>query len=476
MNHRSLRAAVLLPFLVSPVAAQSMVTGRYLPAWASRIGDVDGNGRDDMLTRQQNALTGNPEYRIVDVPTNTTLWYLLRPAPFGGLPAYDGIGDYDGDGRDDLAYWDTSSCEIVSGADGSTLATLSQPNTTVCGGADFDGDGRADLMLMHFNTATIVSARTGLPLFQRNSAVGTLCFSISPAGDENGDGYEDAALVTFVVGLPYAMMEIVRGPLGVSAGAWNNTKPVGDVTGDGNADFLSAPHPSVLAVAPFVLAGGSLTNAWTVPGLPHTGYATVPQDVDGDGFADLAISDGSTVQLLSGATHAPLPGVVPTQLPVPQGDLDGDGRAESTITGLRYEWVDPALPIVSRMVRRGTPGTTSLATRPMLVTRGHCGLGRTAFFDMRGGLPNGLVLLVYGAAIDIDVSSLGAPNNRCYTSLAGAFAFVTDGGGVAQYQATMPVTPSLLGASLSLQSIVVDAAANPLGLVTSNAIDITTNN
>lgn len=40
----------------------------------------------------------------------------------------------------------------------------------------------------------------------------------------------------------------------------------------------------------------------------------------------------------------------------------------------------------------------------------------------------------------------------------------------------MPASPSLLGTSLSLQAVVVDAAANALGLVTSNAIDLSTNN
>ena len=48
--------------------------------------------------------------------------------------------------------------------------------------------------------------------------------------------------------------------------------------------------------------------------------------------------------------------------------------------------------------------------------------------------------------------------------------------GIAQHQVTMPVSPTLLGASISLQSVVVDPLANALGLVTSNAIDLTTNN
>lgn len=41
---------------------------------------------------------------------------------------------------------------------------------------------------------------------------------------------------------------------------------------------------------------------------------------------------------------------------------------------------------------------------------------------------------------------------------------------------TIPVSPGLLGASLSLQAVVIDPLANVLGLVTSNALDVTTAN
>lgn len=470
-------AGLAILSLTSTLIGQGMTTANaFAQPPLHRIGDVSGDGRDDLLVKI------GSNFEVLDSTTNAPIPYLQRSAT--ALPntirRYTPVGDYDGDGRDDLFHWIEGAAGVftlVSGANGNVLLQINGP-AQIGGGADFDGDGRSDLMLVTAGTARIRSSRTGADLVQVPSTGGTQAqffTSVIPVGDENGDGCEDAALVFFGYGgNPYDFEHLVRGPAGVNAGTWNRLRPVGDVNADGKADFFCASLSPVLT--PHVFEGGSLATIWQFPGaITGTDGAGIG-DVDGDGRADITVYFFQTHQVFSGATQAPLAGTVPTHQVITLGDLDGDGRAECVMNGLRYEWSDPALPIASRMLRRGTPGTTNDGRRPYLVTRGHCGLGRTVFFDMRGGLPNGATLLFYGSNVDIDLAPLGAPDNRCYTSLAGGFAFVANANGVAQYQATMPVSPSLLGASLSLQAVVVDPAANALGLVTSNAIDLTTNN
>lgn len=49
----------------------------------------------------------------------------------------------------------------------------------------------------------------------------------------------------------------------------------------------------------------------------------------------------------------------------------------------------------------------------------------------------------------------------------------TDPNGLAAYSLPIPASAALLGAMASVQAAAVDPAANSLGLVTANAIDLT---
>lgn len=467
--------AALAALAAGPATAQGLVIGAPFPN-AVGVGDVNGNGYGD-LSAWSPPGGGSGTWQVHDGATGAVMPHLTRPWSFGST--YFGVGDVDGDGHDDVCFGASSlDHTVLSGADGSTL--LSQPNTVVYGGTDLDGDGRSDLLLTSFGTGSnadtwIRSSRTGAALFSLPwSTAGLQTYRWAVFGDENGDGYGDAALLRFDYFFPgtWELDAVVRGPGGtpVPIGVWAG-EPCGDVDGDGAADIAVSTNGGVAQTA-YVMAGGSHTTIWT---LNTTNRAVGIGGVDGDGHGDVAGTHVATT-VYSGATHLPIAGQAPSSEPLALGDFDGDGRVECRVGSDHYEWVDPALPIGSRMVRRGVPGTTSSGRRPTIGTRGHCGLGNTVWFDLRGNEPNSGVLFAIGAAADADLAPLGAPGNRSYTTLAGFTVLSADNHGVVVLPVVMPTTTALLGAAASVQSATFDAAANAFGFVTSNAIDVETRN
>ncbi|MBL9076324.1 MAG: hypothetical protein JNL08_02400 [Planctomycetes bacterium] len=472
-------SSVLFTVLAAPVFAQGLVVGPAWPPTGLACGDVNADGRDDATVFDAAASL----FRVIDSATGTFLPHLQR----AGGGAYVGVGDYDGDGADDLAHREAASVTVVSGRTGATLATLAATFVRV-GGADVDGDGLADLLLEEPAPTIagiqaymwVVSTRTGAVLWQFSLGgplSGGVSGGLAAIGDENGDGLEDCTFGSTVsVPISYQTTCIVRGPASLVFGdVW---RPLGDLDGDGRVDAITA---STFGFGGWrLVAGGSgatlASPGWIAPTVRRL------DDVDGDGRADFYVIDpftGLSPRVLSGATLLPLPGFVPPVLPESPfgvGDRDGDGRQDLVAAGVEQRWVDAALPTTSRMVRRGIPGTTHDGRRPKVVARGHAGLGNRVFLDVRGALPNGAALLVFGAAADVDLGPFGAPGSRSYTTLDSALLLGANAFGVASYQVLMPVAPSLLGAQLSVQAAAIDGLANALGLVASNAIDVTTSN
>jgi hypothetical protein len=72
-----------------------------------------------------------------------------------------------------------------------------------------------------------------------------------------------------------------------------------------------------------------------------------------------------------------------------------------------------------------------------------------------------------GVALPIDLTNLGAPGCSLDVDPVQTFS-VTARGDVATFFLPIPTDPSLLGGRLHAQSLVVDGAANPVGLITSN--------
>jgi hypothetical protein len=463
MHPRALAASLFF----APLFGQSIVTGPNVATQLLPVGDVDGDGQADY------AFANGTTWQVASGATGAVLPYLTRTAPSAWAGYLGMAGDVNADGADDLIW--QPSAQVVSGRDGTVLHTFS-PSTSATGAArDFDGDGCADLIIresVSFGSyLRIVSGSNLSVLWQVFQGSGypptSPSYTVGWAGDVDGDGREDFFLTwsDLMSGASGFSVHLGQGGSGPGSGTTTGITPVGDTDGDGTDEV----HIAGIGIA-------TATGVW-----PLT-YAMPTGDVDGDGCADVMEATLFTPSsgIRSGRTHQVLPGSAGLSFR-PLGDTDGDGRVEGGVWTYPgpwtwVEWVDPASPAASRLVSRGASGTTSTGRRPRIKTRGHCGLGSTVHFDVRGVMPGGLTLFAFGGAADIDLAPLGAPGNRAYTTLQAAFVIPTDVTGLARHQTTIPSSPILLGATLSVQCAAFDPAANALGLVTSNAIDLAVNN
>lgn len=180
-----------------------------------------------------------------------------------GWPLFSGgtaiAGDYDGDGRTDVAVWysELGLCEVALGT-GAALspagAWLSESEVmdwrSLTG--DFDGDGRLDLYLWDPVTGKAAIAfssgsRFDSPVIQSEVVVQE--GAIPCIGDVNGDGLDDLIVWNPVAGSCQVWLSSGRDLL--DAGVWysgHDTSDIqisvmlGDIDGDGYEDLILVDH------------------------------------------------------------------------------------------------------------------------------------------------------------------------------------------------------------------------------------------
>jgi hypothetical protein len=309
--------------------------------------DYDGDGALDMILAADRA---NVSFvfrgPLLDTRESSAASAVL-PGGAGGAA----FGDFTGDGVPDVAttsddIWSPTVTTIYAGPalDDQQEAQLvhADPDVTgtvLLGSADMNSDGFDDLLIGGFSDhllgdsyGTIAAEVLFGPLAGALTDADADAFVtadpedpwgaggivLDASNDLAGDGQVDlllsAASTTnrfFVVEQPLepiaseldAAIQMAPGPGPACAYAWAGT--TGDLDGDGYADLLTSTHASAFPcadeAAAWVFLGplvpGDLTpaDAWvTVPA--NVGDAAMPGDLDGDGEADLVLSN--TAQLL----------------------------------------------------------------------------------------------------------------------------------------------------------------------------------
>jgi hypothetical protein len=298
-------------FAINGGASNEKVGYSGLPTGAVNVGDVNGDGYDDVM--------------ISETGTNRYVVY----------------------GRPGLTSVELSSMSVAGNTNGFTL-TGGGPTSTRAG--DINGDGLNDIVVMVGGTSayvvygstasigkvalTALAASSGFKINYVNTVANTTLASPSLVGDVNGDGYDDI-LFNFADASGSGNFLLYGGsglsnmtlPSGVSGTASNGffitpatTTTVsggqvatmsGDFNGDGYSDFVLFGYSSATALTSYVYFGGSnltgvnstsLNTAGNGRGFSISGltsgntafFGTNAGDINGDGMEDMIFNDGST--------------------------------------------------------------------------------------------------------------------------------------------------------------------------------------
>jgi len=213
-------------------------------------GDFNGDGRDDILWRNDNGQT-------IDFLSQSNGTFLDNRGVFNLNPGLDwhvlGTGDFNGDNRDDVL-WRNDNGTVVTllgAANGSFVGNVTfnlNPGLDwhVEGTGDFNGDGRDDILWR--NDIGKVVTLLGHP---NGSFVGNVNFDLNPGldwhvvgtGDFNGDGYDDilwrsdAGTVTDLLGQANGSF-VGNVAVNMNPGASWEVAATGDYNGDGRDDIL----------------------------------------------------------------------------------------------------------------------------------------------------------------------------------------------------------------------------------------------
>jgi hypothetical protein len=264
------------------------------------------------------------------------------------------VGDFNGDGKEDLAARDnegdwwvwtagTSSFNAAEwGGRWSTAVTWSNVLT-----GDFNGDGNIDIVGRAQSGAWYLAQSTGsgFTTFSIGAWSTSVTWNDVNVGDFNGDGIDD------VVGRANTGTWVILQSTGsgsahtnVAAGAWStgvtwNSVLVGDFDNDGNDDVIGRASSDSWYVA--FSNGSGFTNKYA--GSWSTGvtwHNVSVGDFNGDGRSDVAgrssngtwyilqPTGGTGVNTTFGTYYAGAWSTGVTWLNVVAGDFDGDGKTD----------------------------------------------------------------------------------------------------------------------------------------------------
>ena len=223
-------------------------------AWQfAGIGDLNGDGRDDVLVRHED---GRWFYYPMSGRRHITSGRGLADLTRNLAWQFAGIGDFNGDGKDDVLLRHEDGRWFYYPMDGRRhivsergLAALT-PNLAwqFAGIGDFNGDGRDDVLVRNddgrwfyypMSGRRPITSQRGLADLTRN-----LAWQVAGIGDFNGDGNDDVLLRNEDGRWFYYPMDgrrhIVseRGLAGLTPNTAWQLAGIGDLNGDGRDDVL----------------------------------------------------------------------------------------------------------------------------------------------------------------------------------------------------------------------------------------------
>jgi hypothetical protein len=278
------------------------------------------------------------------------------PTVFGAGTMFQKIMDFDGDQRADFAVvrvrGSNMSWHIYQSTEGYKVQKWGLYTDTPVAG-DYDGDGKTDLAIYRgsYNPMTLMGQYSYYILRSQTNSLDALTFQDysfyfdSPTQqDYDGDGKTDPGTYygEFGLSLPMQLRLSSGGFYSLIVPSANSLARIGDTDGDGRADlaYLNS-YTNVLTMRNIDFGGVRTVDISSMGGF------LVPGDFDGDGKGDIAVwrsSDGVWLWIRSSdnvvqSIHFGANG----DRPVP-ADYDGDGKTDQAIwrpgTSQSYYWIN----------------------------------------------------------------------------------------------------------------------------------------
>ena len=388
------------------------------------VGDIDGDGKPDIVV-------SNSGFNTISVFRSTSSVggvngsSLAAKVDFatGANPSGLDMGDLDGDGKPDIVvtnngaatisvFHNTSTSGSVSFAAKVDLSTGTAPFRLAIG--DIDGDGKPDIAVTNnsANTVSVLRNTSVSGSISASSFAAKVDFTTAatPADiavvDVDGNSAPDL-VVTTTGANSISVLRNTASPGTVDSGSFaakvdfsTGTSPddmrIGDVDGDGKPDVIAA---NAGATTMSILRNTSTSGTVSFAGKVDFSTTNAPVglgtgDVDGDGKPDIAVSNGTTNQVLvfhntstSGSVTLAAAvgfstGTGPRDIAVV--DMDGDGKPDISVANLTtnnisvfHNIADPP-SITSFTPTSGKPGDSITITGTNFDTTP---ANNTVFFD-----------------------------------------------------------------------------------------------
>ncbi len=354
--------------------------------YKSSIGDLDGDGKADLVTINPSSNTVSV-YRNISMPGSLTATSFATKVDFatGTTPNFVTIGDLDGDGKPELVVSNETSNTVsifrntsvvgsitTSSFDGKLdITTGTNPKSVSIG--DLDGDGKPEFVIVNSAINTVSVYRnfsfSGIIIFAGKTDFATGLFPTSVSiGDLDGDEKPDLAVTVWNSNHYVAVLRNTSSSTGgittisfankvdFATGTGPISVSIGDLDDDGKPDLAVANSVSnTVSVFRNTSSNGITTGSFANKVDFSTGtnpFSVSIADLDGDGKPELAIPNrgndnfvdiktvsiflntttiGITTSSFENKVNYPV-GYNPTFVSI--GDLDGDGKPDLAVPGL----------------------------------------------------------------------------------------------------------------------------------------------